>query len=76
MNLKELTRFVSWAIMTSSYIILYVTFLIIYLNPNMIISITINDLGEANLELIMLTLAAPFIWYGGKDYLLEVFRKA
>jgi len=76
MNLDKLTRFISWAIMVSSYVVLYITFLRAYLSPNIAASITINGYGEANFELILLTLVAPFIWYGGNDYLLEVFRKA
>lgn len=76
MKLGAISRIVSWVIMTTSYLVLYLTFLVAYLSPNMAVLVTINDYGEANLELILLTLALPFIWYGGKDYLLGGARKA
>ena len=55
--------------MLASYLSVYITFLTAYLDPNMTTLVTINTHGEAHLELIMLTLSAPFIWYGSNRYL-------
>ena len=68
MKLDPLSRIISWIIMVTSYIVLYLTFIVAYISPNMRVLVTINTYGEANLELILLTLAIPFIWYGSKDY--------
>ena len=67
-NLDKISLSIGYTIMVASYIGLYLIFLAAYLNPKMSVLITINTIGEANFELIMLTLSAPFIWVGSKRY--------
>jgi len=55
--------------MGASYFVLFLTFLVAYSDPRKKVLITINTCGEANLELLVLTLALPFIISGMKENL-------
>jgi len=50
-------------VLLASYIILLYTFFTAYLNPNKIVHVHINNIGEANIEFFFLLLTIPCIIY-------------
>lgn len=44
-------------------IVLYITFVLAYINPLKIVKVSINSVGEAHIELIALTFVLPLIIY-------------
>ena len=53
----------------TSYLVMFKTFLDAYFNYSKSTLVTINTIGEANLELGLFIVAFPFVLLGTKDYL-------
>ena len=75
-KLSNASNVISFAVMVTSYLALCHVFLTAYLNPGMEIFVTVNTYGEANFELILLALSAPFIWYGSNRFLSKELWRA
>ena len=52
-----------YATLLGSYLVLMYVFMMAYFNQDKIIGIRINHYGEANIELIMLLISIPSVFY-------------
>ena len=62
--MKKVTMFTSYMFSTALSVILFITFLWSYFSNDYTFSISINSLGEAHIELIVLSAVMIFILYG------------
>ena len=74
-NLSKLSCVVSVVLAGAAYILMFITFMDAYLSDTQSVEITINTIGEARFELILLTIGVPFIFLGFKDYVVKTFEE-
>jgi len=60
---KFVLLIISSVVLIASYVMLLCTFFTAYLNPNKTVHISVNNIGEANVEFLLLLLTIPCIIY-------------
>ena len=62
-TIDSFMQWFSWSILLSSFVTLFITFVLAYTMPDKSVTIYINHYGEANLEIFLLLFGAISIVY-------------